>query len=58
MKHKKEVDEYFRNLARYEQDEAYQEYIAELARIIEPGVQGDIKRLRQLPSIAHKIKPL
>ncbi len=44
MKHKKLVDEYFRNLARYEQDEAYQEYIGELARIIEPGVQRDIKR--------------
>jgi len=45
MKHKKEVDEYFRNLARYEQDKAYQEYIDELARIIEPGVQKDIKKL-------------
>jgi len=43
MKHKKEVDEYFRNPARYEQDEAHQEYIAELAWIIEPGVQRDIK---------------
>ena len=38
MKHKKEVDELFRKLALYEQDEAYQEYISVLARIIEPGV--------------------
>jgi len=44
MKHKKLVDEYFSNLARFEQDEAYQAYIEELTRIIEPGVQRDIKR--------------
>ena len=44
MKHNKEVDEYFRNLARFEQDEAYLEYIGVLARIIEPRVNRDIKR--------------
>jgi hypothetical protein len=43
MEHQKLAEEFWRNLARFGQDEAYQEYIAELARIIEPGVQWDIK---------------
>ena len=30
MKYKKHAEEFQRNLARFEQDEAYQEYIADL----------------------------
>ena len=43
MKHTNEVDELFRLIDLYEKYEAYQEYLAILSRIIEPGVQRDIK---------------
>lgn len=44
MKYQKYADQFWQNLALFEKDKAYQEYIAELARIIEPGVQRDIRK--------------
>jgi len=44
MKYQKLAEEFQRNLARFEKDEAYQAYIEVLTRIIEPGVRADIER--------------
>ena len=44
MEHQKLAEEFWQNLARFEKDNVYQEYIELLSRLIESGVKRDIKR--------------
>jgi hypothetical protein len=49
VKYQKYVEKFWQNLARFEEDKAYQEYIAELSKIIELWVQRDIRQAGNHP---------